>query len=310
MIQGLHYKQVNGRDEPMLQNNKPNNKLNNKLDLKKRLFPMLLVLALLSGSVPGALPAAAETPDGNAASETAATETPDGNAASDTAATETPDGNAASETAATETPDGNAASDTAATETPDGNAASETAAGEDTAGLPQVGQVVNGFEAVETRDYPLMDATAVRFVHQKTGAELYYIANDDTNRVFDLTFFTETLDKTGLPHVFEHAVLSGSEKYPSTQLFFNLKHQTYNTYMNALTYSGYTTYPVASLSEAPGATALITRMPRLRSRVLCTPRCWERGHWRQMPITMLCGQCSPVQRRAMNKEATRISSPI
>ena len=70
MIQGLHYKQVNGRDEPMLQNNKPNNKLNNKLDLKKRLFPMLLVLALLSGSVPGALPAAAETPDGNAASET------------------------------------------------------------------------------------------------------------------------------------------------------------------------------------------------------------------------------------------------
>ena len=70
MIQGLHYKQVNGRDEPMLQNNKPNNKLNNKLDLKKRLFPMLLVLALLSGSVPGALPAAAVTTDGYVASET------------------------------------------------------------------------------------------------------------------------------------------------------------------------------------------------------------------------------------------------
>ena len=82
MIQGLHYKQVNGRDEPMLQNNKPNNKLNNKpnnklnnkfnnkLNLKKRLFPMLLVLALLSGSVPGALPAAAVTTDGYVASET------------------------------------------------------------------------------------------------------------------------------------------------------------------------------------------------------------------------------------------------
>ena len=78
MIQVLHYKQVNGRDEPMLQNNKPNNKLsnkpnnklNNKLDLKKRLFSMLLVLALLSGSVPGALPAAAVTTDGYVASET------------------------------------------------------------------------------------------------------------------------------------------------------------------------------------------------------------------------------------------------
>ena len=212
----------------MLQSNKVNNtlknKLKNKLNLKKRLFSMLLVLALLSGSLPGALSAAAETPDGNAASET--------------------------ETSATETTDDNAASETAAAETTDRNAASETAAGEDTAGLPQVGQVVKGFEAVETRDFPLMDATAVRFVHQKTGAELYYIANDDTNRVFDLTFFTEALDKTGLPHVFEHAVLAGSEKYPSSQLFFNLKHQTYNTYMNAITYSGYTTYPVASLSEA------------------------------------------------------------
>ena len=86
MIQGLHYKQINERGEPMLQNNKPNsklnnkpnnklsnkpnNKLNNKLDLKKRLFSMLLVLALLSGSVPGALPAAAVTTDGYVASET------------------------------------------------------------------------------------------------------------------------------------------------------------------------------------------------------------------------------------------------
>lgn len=158
---------------------------------------MLLVFALLMGSVPGALQAAAETPDGNAASETAATETPDG------------------------------------------NAASETGAGTDTIGLSQVGQVINGFETLETRDFPLMDATVVRFAHQKTGAELYYIANDDTNRVFDLTFKTEANDKTGLPQVFEHAVLSGSEKYPSTQLFSNLKHQTYNTYMNALTYSEY-----------------------------------------------------------------------
>ena len=31
MIQGLHYKQINERGEPMLQNNKPNNKLSNKL---------------------------------------------------------------------------------------------------------------------------------------------------------------------------------------------------------------------------------------------------------------------------------------
>ena len=58
----------------MLQSNKVNNKLKNKINLKKRLFSMLLVLTLLSGPLPVALSAAAETPDGNAAAETAAGE--------------------------------------------------------------------------------------------------------------------------------------------------------------------------------------------------------------------------------------------
>ena len=115
---------------------------------------------------------------------------------------------------------------------------------------PAVGDVVHGFEALEIREFPLINATITLFEHQKTGAKLMYIANDDTNRVFDLTFLTEAVDNTGLPHVFEHSTLDGSEKYPSKALFFNLGYQTYNTYMNALTYQWMTTYPIASLSEA------------------------------------------------------------
>lgn len=126
----------------------------------------------------------------------------------------------------------------------DGNASPQTV------GLPRPGQVINGFEALEIRDFPAISASVVRFAHRKTGAELYYIANDDTNRVFDLTFHTASPDDTGLPHVFEHAVLKGSEKYPSPRLYHNVEYQTYNTYMNAFTYNRYTTYPVASLSEA------------------------------------------------------------
>ncbi len=117
-------------------------------------------------------------------------------------------------------------------------------------GLPAVGDVVEGFKVLELREFPLVGATVVRFEHEKTGAELYYIANNDVDRVFDLTFFTRAIDNTGLPHVFEHSTLDGSEKYPSKALFFNLSYQTYNTYMNALTYPLLTTYPVASLSEA------------------------------------------------------------
>ena len=117
-------------------------------------------------------------------------------------------------------------------------------------GLPQVGDVVYGFEAKEIREFPAIGAQVVLFEHQRTGAQLMYIANDDTNRVFDLTFFTDAIDKTGLPHVFEHSVLDGSEKYPSKTLWFNAVYQTYNTYMNAYTQSRLTGYPVASLSEA------------------------------------------------------------
>jgi len=116
--------------------------------------------------------------------------------------------------------------------------------------LPRVGDEVEGFVVRESRDFPLVGATLFLLEHEKTGAELVYIANSDTNRVFDLSFFTRAVDNTGLPHVFEHSTLDGSEKYPSRALFFNLSYQTYNTYMNAMTSSLYTTYPVASLSEA------------------------------------------------------------
>lgn len=116
--------------------------------------------------------------------------------------------------------------------------------------FPVVGDVVEGFEVREIREIPLVGATVVLFEHQQTGAGLMYLANEDTNRVFDLTFLTRPTDNTGLPHVFEHSTLDGSEKYPPRNLFFNLSYQTYNTYMNASTYSVMTTYPVASLSEA------------------------------------------------------------
>ncbi|GEM_PF-105199 len=112
------------------------------------------------------------------------------------------------------------------------------------------GTEINGFEVVEVKDFPLIGGVAVYFEHQRTGAKVIYIANDDTNRVFDLTFLTRSIDNTGLPHVFEHATLDGSEKYPSKTLFFNLIYQSYQTYMNASTYDCMTTFPVASLSEA------------------------------------------------------------
>ena len=103
----------------------------------------------------------------------------------------------------------------------------------ETVPLPAVGDVVEGFEVKEIRAFGMIGAQLVLFEHQKTGAKLLYIANEDTNRAFQLTFPTRPVDNTGLPHVFEHSTLSGSAKYPSTSLWMNLAYQTYNTYMNA-----------------------------------------------------------------------------
>lgn len=116
--------------------------------------------------------------------------------------------------------------------------------------LPAAGDTVDGFTVKSVSRFELLGADVILFEHDKTGAKVMYIANDDTNRVFEITFRTPAENETGVPHVFEHSTLGGSEKYPSKELFFNLSYQTYNTYMNAATYDVMTTYPVASLSEA------------------------------------------------------------
>ena len=118
------------------------------------------------------------------------------------------------------------------------------------ASLPKPGEKRCGFTVEEIVPFPAAGAEIVRFRHEATGAQLLYIANDDINRFFDLTFLTEAVDSTGLPHIFEHATLGGSQKYPGKSFFFNLIYQTYNTFINAMTSDLMTTYPVASLSEA------------------------------------------------------------
>ncbi len=115
--------------------------------------------------------------------------------------------------------------------------------------LPVQGSTVNGFVVDEISDFDMIGATVYEFQHIKTGATVLYVANEDTNRTFDIIFRTPTETDAGIPHVFEHSTLDGSAKFPSKALWFNVSYQTYNTYMNASTFPFMTQYPVASLSE-------------------------------------------------------------
>ncbi len=105
---------------------------------------------------------------------------------------------------------------------------------------------MHGFELIEERHIPELNTQARRWRHMRTGAELLSLENDDENKVFGVTFKTPPADSTGLPHIMEHSVLGGSRKYPVKEPFVELLKSSLNTFLNAMTFSDMTVYPVAS----------------------------------------------------------------
>lgn len=84
------------------------------------------------------------------------------------------------------------------------------------------------------------------YVHEGCGAELVHLPNEDDNKVFAIGFKTYPEDDSGVAHILEHAVLSGSEKYPVKELFSTIMRRSLNTFINAMTFPDRTIYPVAS----------------------------------------------------------------
>ncbi|AKL94522.1 peptidase [Clostridium aceticum] len=112
-----------------------------------------------------------------------------------------------------------------------------------------VGQSYNGFKLVQEKEIKEMNAMGRVFEHEKSGAQLLYIQNDDDNKVFSITFRTPPTDSTGLPHILEHAVLCGSKNFPAKDPFVELAKGSLNTFLNAMTFSDKTMYPIASRND-------------------------------------------------------------
>ena len=85
--------------------------------------------------------------------------------------------------------------------------------------------------------------------HNKTGARITLISNDDVNKVFYIGFRTPPKDSTGVAHIVEHTVLCGSDKFPVKDPFIELAKGSLNTFLNAMTYPDKTVYPVASYND-------------------------------------------------------------
>ncbi|KAG7455238.1 hypothetical protein MATL_G00254490 [Megalops atlanticus] len=110
----------------------------------------------------------------------------------------------------------------------------------------KAGQQVHGFTVTEVTAVPDLFLTAVKLNHDNTGAQYLHVARDDSNNLFSVQFRTTPMDSTGVPHILEHTVLCGSQKYPCRDPFFKMLNRSLSTFMNAFTASDYTMYPFST----------------------------------------------------------------
>ena len=100
--------------------------------------------------------------------------------------------------------------------------------------------------------------------HDRTGAQCMSVSNSDENKTFGAVFRTPVEDSTGIPHILEHSVLNGSQKYPVKEPFVELIKGSLHTFINAFTYPDRTCYPVAStnLQVRPPSPTPVHPLPR------------------------------------------------
>ena len=110
-------------------------------------------------------------------------------------------------------------------------------------------KALSAYQFVTERRIEEMDSQGIVLEHKKSGARVFLMANEDENKVFFIGFRTPPDDSTGLPHILEHSVLEGSEKFPVKDPFVELVKGSLNTFLNAMTYPDKTVYPVASCND-------------------------------------------------------------
>lgn len=105
------------------------------------------------------------------------------------------------------------------------------------------------YRLLEVRKIEELNAVGYILEHKKCGAKVFLMDTDDENKVFCIGFRTPPKDSTGVPHILEHSVLCGSDKFPVKDPFVELVKGSLNTFLNAMTYPDKTVYPVASCND-------------------------------------------------------------
>jgi len=144
----------------------------------------------------------------------------------------------------------------------------------------EVGKVYNGFKLIENRFVKEINANCLYFEHEKSGARLMKVSDSDANKQFSISFRTTPDTDYGTPHILEHSVLNGSTSFPVKSPFDLLAMGSLNTFLNAMTSSDYTTYPVASMNDKDYFNLMHVYLDAVFNPVLHTdPRVLKQEGW-------------------------------
>lgn len=105
------------------------------------------------------------------------------------------------------------------------------------------------FKLIKEEEFPNKKIKVSIFEHEKTKARHIHTAYNTEENSFTVSFRTLPQNNKGIPHILEHSVLCGSEKFPSKNLFFNMKGRNFDTFMNASTGFETTQYPFSSIDK-------------------------------------------------------------
>lgn len=109
--------------------------------------------------------------------------------------------------------------------------------------------ITHGFRLISKEFISELNSQSLVFEHEKSGAKLIKLENEEDNKTFSISFRTPPYDNTGLPHILEHSVLCGSKKFNTKEPFVELIKGSLNTFLNAMTFPDKTMYPVSSKNE-------------------------------------------------------------
>ena len=105
------------------------------------------------------------------------------------------------------------------------------------------------YDIEKINNLPEQNGVGLVLRHKKTKARFSTVLCDDDNKVFAIGFRTPPTNSKGIQHIVEHTVLCGSKKYPAKDPFVELAKGSLNTFLNAMTYSDKTVYPIASCND-------------------------------------------------------------